>query len=149
MSWTDPYGLLPHVSFPSPDSAAIDALKYIATKSDHCAHEYAGWVYKEWSLSGPPTYTYDEPTSLGEAGGDLPPLPWFHGTYAWYHNHPNIPNHDLLNYSGADKDTSDRLNIPGYLLIPPGYILRYQPIPEHPAAGSVAPVADTNCACGR
>lgn len=143
----DFYGLAPGDSFPSPEAAAIDALKYIAAKSDRCAREYAEWVYKEWSLRGSPTYTYDEPTGLGATGGDLPPLPLFHGTYAWFHNHPNIPGYNNLNYSGADEDTSDSLNIPGYLLIPPGYILRYQPIPKWPGAGSVAQVADTNCAC--
>jgi uncharacterized protein RhaS with RHS repeats len=147
VSLIDPLGLAPGDSFPSPEAAAIDALKYIGTKSDHCAREYAGLVYKEWSLLGPPEYTYDEPTGLGQTGGELPPLPLFHGTYAIFHNHPPIQGYDYNHYSPPDEDTADSLNIPSYLLIPSGLILSYQPIPGHPEDGTVAPIAQANCGC--
>ncbi|MGH8307181.1 MAG: RHS repeat-associated core domain-containing protein, partial [Gammaproteobacteria bacterium] len=57
ISLADPMGWAPGDSFPSAEAAALDALNYISSKSDRCAREYGGWVYKEWSLFGPPMYT--------------------------------------------------------------------------------------------
>jgi RHS repeat-associated protein len=71
----DSFGLAPGDSFPSVEAAAVDALNYISVNLDCAKSEYGGVVYREWSLFGPPTYTYDEPTDLGPTGGIMPPLP--------------------------------------------------------------------------
>jgi RHS repeat-associated protein len=149
LTLADSTGLAPHDSFPSPEAAAIDALKYISSKPDRCKTEYGGYVYKEWSLFGPPTYTYDEPTGLGQTGGAMPALPVFHLTYADFHNHPLLPGYDYNHYSPPDKDGSDALNIPGYLLTPTGPILRYTPVPGRPEGGNVSQVGQSDCACKR
>jgi len=149
LSVSDPTGLAPGDSFPTVQAAALDALKYIRTKKDSCQREYGGWVYKEWSLSGPPIYTYDEPMGLGIAGGAMPSMPMFHGTYSMFHNHPYNSNYDYNHYSPADEDTADDLNIPSYLLTPTGPILRYDPIPGSPEDGKVTTVGYDKCACGK
>jgi hypothetical protein len=113
--WKDPTGLAPSDSFPSPEAAAIDALIYISLKSDRCAREYGGWVYKEWSLFGAPKYTYDEPIGLGKTGGDLgPSMPVFHASYAIFHSHPLLPGYAYNEYSPADEDTADLYHAPSY-----------------------------------
>jgi hypothetical protein len=145
ISYRDPRGLAPGDSFPSAEAAAIDALNYISQKNDRCAREYAGYVYKEWSLFGSPTYTYDEPTGLGWVGGALPNIPSYHGTYAMFHNHPSVPYAN--NYSPDDKDTADSLNIPSYLLTPTGPILVYVPVPRSPEGGYVTPVGQSQSTC--
>jgi RHS repeat-associated protein len=143
----DPLGTNPGDSFPSAKAAAVDAFNYINSLQDCHTHEYAGWIYKEWSLFGPPTYTYDEPTELSPTGGVMPPMPAYHGTYAMFHNHPPLPGYDSDNYSPADEDTADYNNIPSYLEIPSGVIKRYTPNPGHPRDGSIDTVGKTSCSC--
>jgi RHS repeat-associated protein len=125
----DPMGLAPGDSFSSVQAAAIDALRYISSKSDRCEREYGGWIYKKWSFFGPPTYTYDEPTPLSNTGGDLPYMPAWHEIDAMFHNHPSLDGYDYNHFSFDDKDTAAADNIPSYLLTPDGTILRFTPAP--------------------
>jgi len=144
----DATGLAPGDSFSSPQAAAIDALNYISSKKDRCAREYGGWVYKKWTLFGAPKYTYDEPTGLGQTGGDLGPLqPVFHGTYAIFHNHPMLPGYAYDEFSPPDQDTAETYGIPSYLLTPTGPILRYLPYRRFPKAGGVTSVGQSPCGC--
>lgn len=143
----DPLGTNPGDSFPSTEAAAVDAFNYINSLKDCHTHEYAGWIYKEWSLFGPPTYTYDEATELSPTGGVMPPMPAYHGTYGMFHNHPPLPGYDSDNYSPADEDTADYNGIPSYLEIPSGVIKRYTPNPRHPRDGSIDTVGKTSCSC--
>jgi hypothetical protein len=145
----DSFGLAPGDSFPSVEAAAVDALDYISANLNCAKSEYGGVVYREWSLFGPPTYTYDEPTDLGPTGGIMPPLPLLHGTYALFHNHPPIQGYDSNQYSLPNEDAADSFNIPSYLLIPSGTILRYLPVRGQPEGGSVTPVAKTSCQCNQ
>jgi RHS repeat-associated protein len=149
VTWDDPLGLKPGDSFPSPEAAAIDALNYINTKSDCGKREYFNWIWKEWSLFGNPTYTYDEPTGLGPAGGVVPPKPMYHDVYAMAHNHPPLPGYDSDNYSTADEDTADANNVPSYLEIPSGIIKRYTPAPGVPRGFRESTVGKASCSCQR
>lgn len=146
-SFVDPMGLAPGDSFPSAEAAAIDALNYITSLPNYCDGEYGGWVYKEWSLFGPATYTYDQPKFVGRTGGFMPNLPVFHTTAAMYHNHPYIPAADYDLYSPGDMLTADQLNIPSYLLDPTGPISRYTPVPDKPGTGNVTTVGKSPCDC--
>lgn len=74
MSLIDSLGTNPGDSFPSTEAAAVDAFNYINSLQDCHTHEYAGWIYEEWSLFGPPKYTYDEPTELSPTGGVVPAM---------------------------------------------------------------------------
>jgi len=144
---TDPLGEKPGDSFPTPEAAAVDAIGYINSRS-HCGtNEYAGWVYKEWSLLGNKSYTYDEPTELSPTGGRMPWLPLFHGVAAMFHTHPPIPGYDSYNYSPPDMDAADGLGIPSYLGIPNGLIKRYVPVPKKPRSGTEATVGAAACSC--
>jgi uncharacterized protein RhaS with RHS repeats len=147
LTLTDALGTKPGDSFPSAEAAAVDAFNYINTEPECHTHEYAGWVYKEWHLFGVPTYTYDEPTRLGPAGGVMPLQPIFHRVYAMFHNHPPLPGYDSDNYSPADENTADYDNIPSYLEIPNGVIKRYTPKAGIPRGGRVDTVAKTSCNC--
>jgi RHS repeat-associated protein len=145
----DPLGTKPGDSFPTAEAAAIDALNYINTQP-HCAtNEHAGWVYKEWSLFGNSSYTYDEPEELSPTGGLMPPMPVWHTLSAMFHTHPAIPGYDSNNYSPQDEDTADANGIPSYLGInPSGLIKRYTPSRTRPRGGNVATVGATHCLCG-
>ena len=44
-----------------------------------------------------------------------------------FHNHPLIDGRDYNHFSFEDKDTAAADNIPSYLLIPDGSILRFTP----------------------
>jgi RHS repeat-associated protein len=144
----DPDGLKPGDSFPSAEAAAIDALQYVNPRSRCLNREFAGWIYKEWSLFGT-SYTYDEPTELGVAGGNLPSQPWFHGVYAVFHTHGGYdPRYDSENYSDTDKNTSDALNLPSYLATPDMLIKRYTPLPHLRRQGRVDTIGRTGeCKC--
>ena len=144
----DPDGLKPGDSFPTAETAAIDALQYINPRSRCLNREFAGWIYKEWSLQGT-SYTYDEPTELGVAGGEAPPQPWFHGVYAMFHTHGGYdPRYDSENYSTTDENTADALNMPSYLATPDMLIKRYTPIPHLPRQGRVDTIGKTGeCKC--
>lgn len=144
---TDVFGTNPGDSFPSAEAAAVDAFNYISTLNDCHTNEYAGWIYKEWSLFGSPHYTYDEPSESSPTGGVMPPMPSYHDTVAMFHNLPPIPGYDSDNYSTADEDTADNLNIPSYLEIPSGLIMQYTPKPGDPRGGAVDTVGKTSCSC--
>jgi RHS repeat-associated protein len=144
----DMLGTKPGDSFPSAEAAAIDALNYINSEPDCATHEYAGWVYKEWSLFGvPSSYTYDKPTELGPVGGFAPSPPFFHGSYVMFHNHPYVPGYNANNYSEDDEDAADLYDFPSYLEIPSGLIKRYTPQPGNHRGGQVTPVASASCTC--
>ena len=143
---TDPRGTNPGDSFPSTEAAAVDAFN-ISIASECHTHEYAGWIYKEWSSSARSTYTYDEPTELSQRAGSCHQCRPYHGTYAMFHNHPPLPGYDSNNYSTEDEDTADYNNIPSYLEIPSGVIKRYTPNPGHPREGSIDTVGKTSCSC--
>jgi RHS repeat-associated protein len=146
----DPFGTNPGDSFPSPEAAAIDAIRYINPKSTCTKEEFGGWVYKQWSLFGGTSYTYDEPSDLGGAkGGTMPPIPWFHAVAAMFHTHGGFdPNYDSENYSPEDEDAADGLGIPSYIGTPGLLIKRYSPIPRRPRQGSIATVG-TTCGCSK
>jgi len=150
VSLTDPAGLNPGDSFPTPEDAAIDAVKYINPTSICKKHEFAGWIYKQWSLFGNASYSYDEPTELGPTGGELPSMPMFHGVYAMFHTHGAAPfPYDSENFSPADEDTADALKLPSYLGTPKQLIKRYIPLPGKSEQGAVRTVGTTGgAACG-
>jgi RHS repeat-associated protein len=148
----DPTGLKPGDDFLSPEAAAIDAIKYINPTSICENKEYAGYVYKEWSWgrSGPPTYTYDQPTQLGAEGGTMPYEPMFHETVGAYHTHAAYdPLYDNENFSPADKAMGDYFGFPTYLGTPSGKIKQYMPDPNKQENGAVNIVGSTKtCGCG-
>jgi uncharacterized protein RhaS with RHS repeats len=146
INMVDRSGLAPGDSFASVEAAAIDALNYVGAKPDCNKREYGGAIYKQWSLFGPPQYTYDEPTALGQTAGDIP-LPAFHGTYGLFHSHTPTYGYNYNQYSQDDEDAADSLNIPSYLLTPNGQILVYKPIPGQPEEGAVSTVAHAKCGC--
>jgi len=141
---SDPFGTKPGDSFVSAEAAAIDALSYVSSLSDCSKYEYAGWIYKEWSLFGAATYSYDEPKKLGAHGGVMPPRPIFHSEQAMFHNHPPYPDYDYDNFSYEDRFSSQFAGLPSYLGTPGGSVKRYTP-----SSVAVDVVSTGTCRCER
>ncbi|MDB5917784.1 MAG: hypothetical protein JWR40_2018 [Massilia sp.] len=151
MSFSDPLGLKPGDSFPTPEAAAIDALNFINSKSICENREYGGYVYKEWSWGSKsaPGYTYDDPEKGGPTGVVLPNEPLFHTTATAYHTHaafdPKIGSGNNK-FSDQDLTNGNQMRMPIYLGTPKGEILRYSP--NGKGSGKIDIVGKTNiCAC--
>ncbi len=149
INYADLTGLAPGDSFGTPEAAAINALQYANPKSTCSNKEFGGSVYQEWSIFGPPSYTYDEPVQGGVDSVEIR-LPMFHTVVAVFHTHGAYdPRYDSENFSRPDKIDVRDLKVPGYLATPAGAIKRILPDPKRGVSAPVTVGATSTCGCGR
>lgn len=124
--------LRPGESYPTANDAATQALDDVNEQSINQCREYGGWVYR--LPNG--TWTYGKATKGSQHRTTLPLRPRGGSPY---HTHGCCePDYNNEEFSGTDKDVSDRFGVPGFLGTPSGSMKRYDPDPARPRNGSVS-----------
>lgn len=121
-------------SYATAEEAALAAMREANPRTTADMKEYAGWIYR--NPDG--TFTYDPPTRGQLASVTNMPTPPPNAV-AWYHTHPNHPDYDGENFSGAtgDRGYSRATGRPAYVSTPTGRVMRYDPAadPGHDNTG--------------
>lgn len=130
----DPWGLAPGDPYATLDKAAMAAAADIGSMSNQRV-EYGGWIYRQ----DEGTYSYTAPRT-DNLKDSVSPGPRPCEAEADYHSHPRIPPYKYNRFSDSDMLSNDVMGLPGYLRIPNGSVLRYDPAPNGSSSGTVTRV---------
>jgi RHS repeat-associated protein len=130
VSNADPYGLSPGDPYKSVDAAGKQAIRDINPTSIAQNQEFAGRIYRR--PDG--TYSYTKPIPGKRDCADFGVCPPGMANAGQYHTHgadSKGKNWDYV-FSISDMSWAEKENVPSYLGIPDGRILKYTPIPGAP-----------------
>ena len=127
MSFVDPVGLAPCEPYRTADAAGKQAIRDINPTSITRNQEFAGRVY----LRPDGRYSYTKPIPGKRDSADFGTCPPGMKNAGQYHTHgadSKGRNYDYV-FSNSDMTWSEKEDVPSYLGIPDGGILKYTPVP--------------------